>query len=97
MKDIKYCFLLQTYGKLLTATQGEIAEMYYNYDMSLSEIAEIKGVSRQSVSDALKKVRAELDEFEVKLGFLAKKQELKEFAKGLSQKEQEAVNAILER
>ena len=97
MKDIKYCFLLQTYGKLLTATQSEIGEMYYNFDMSLSEIAEIKGVSRQSVSDALKKIRAELDDFESKLCFLAKKQEIKEFAKGLSAPAQEAINAILER
>ena len=43
--------------------------MYFNYDLSLGEIAEQKGVSRQSVSDCLQKSRKQLEKYEEKLGF----------------------------
>ena len=62
--------LLDTYAPLLTATQREIADLYFNYDLSLGEIAEQKGVSRQSVSDCLQKCRKQVEKYEEKLGFL---------------------------
>ena len=67
MKDLKYLQLFDTYGALLTDTQREMCEQYYIYDLSLSEIAEEKGVSKQSVSDTLKKSRELLDYYEDKL------------------------------
>jgi len=60
---------------LLTEHQREICELYYICDLSLTEIAEQKGVSKQSVSDALSKSRAILDEYESKLHFNAINQE----------------------
>ena len=51
---------------------------YLEYDLSLGEIAEDKGVSRQSVSDCLKKSCRRLKEFEEILGTIALKKEIAE-------------------
>ena len=69
VKDLKYLQLWDLYGPLLTDVQREICEKYYMYDLSLSEIAEEKGVSKQAVSDALKTSRDLLDFYEGKLHF----------------------------
>lgn len=69
-EDLTFIRLLDTYAPLLTATQREIADLYFNYDLSLGEIAEQKGVSRQSVSDCLQKCRKQVEKYEEKLGFL---------------------------
>ena len=65
--DIRFLQLWDTYSPLLTATQREITNLYFNYDLSLAEIAEQKGVSRQSVSDCLHKCRKQLEEYDKKL------------------------------
>ena len=67
--DLKFLQLWDTYSPMLTATQREITDLYFNYDLSLGEIAEQKGVSRQSVSDCLQKSRKQLETYEEKLGF----------------------------
>lgn len=74
--DIKFLQLWDTYSPMLTATQREITDLYFNYDLSLGEIAEQKGVSRQSVSDCLNKCRKQLEKYEEKLGFLKALEEL---------------------
>ena len=71
MKDLKYLQLFDAYGPLLTEHQRELCELYYMCDLSLTEIAEQKGVSKQSVSDALAKSRALLDAYEAKLRHVA--------------------------
>ncbi len=68
--DLQFLRLFDLYSPLLTATQREITELYFNYDLSLGEIAEQKGVSRQSVSDCLNKSKKLLEKYEEKLGFL---------------------------
>lgn len=68
--DVQFLQLWDMYSPLLTATQQEISDLYFNYDLSLGEIAEQKGVSRQSVSDCLHKCRKQLEKYEEKLGFL---------------------------
>ncbi len=67
--DLHFLRLWDLYSPLLTATQREITDLYFNYDLSLGEIAEQKGVSRQSVSDCLQKCRKQLEGYEEKLGF----------------------------
>ncbi len=67
--DLQFLRLWDLYSPLLTATQREITDLYFNYDLSLGEIAEQKGVSRQSVSDCLQKCRKQLETYESKLGF----------------------------
>jgi predicted DNA-binding protein YlxM (UPF0122 family) len=68
-EDIRFIRLLDLYAPLLTATQREIAKLYFDYDLSLGEIAEQKGVSRQSVSDCLQKCKKQVLEYEKKLNF----------------------------
>ena len=67
MKDLKYLQLWDCYGPLLTDTQRELCELYYMCDLSLSELAEEKGISKQAVSDTLKKSRELLDYYEDRL------------------------------
>ena len=47
--------LLDIYGGLLSKVQYEILSDYYGANLSLSEISEIRGISRTAVSDAIKK------------------------------------------
>ena len=68
--DLHFLKLWDLYSPLLTETQKEITDLYFNYDLSLGEIAEQKGVSRQSVSDCLQKCRKQLEKYEEKLCFL---------------------------
>ena len=74
--DLHFLRLWDLYSPLLTATQREITDLYFNYDLSLGEIAEQKGVSRQSVSDCLQKCRKQLEQYEEKLGFMKALDEL---------------------
>ena len=82
-KDFRYLELFETYESLLTVRQADVFRGYYGLDLSLAEIAEENGTTRQSVSDTLKKVRAELDELEEKLGLLRKSKEAKAVAAAL--------------
>lgn len=70
MKDLHFLRLWDIYNGLLTDTQREITDLYYNFDLSLAEIAEQKGCSRQSVSECLATCRKQLEEYEEKLHFL---------------------------
>ena len=70
-KNIEYLQLLDAYGSLLTAHRREVCELYYMCDLSLTEIAEQQGTSKQSVSDTLAKSRALLDGYEQKLHHVA--------------------------
>lgn len=69
--DLNISRLIDVYGSLLTGHQREVASLYYNFDLSLAEIAEEKGCSRQSISDTLGKVRRQLEEYEEKLHLLS--------------------------
>ena len=68
MDKLSFMRLWDLYGGLLTPTQREITDMYFNLDLTVSEIAEQKGISRQGVSDCLNICRRELAGFEDKLG-----------------------------
>ena len=60
--------LFDFYGELLTATQKTMFDYYYNDDLSLSEIAENEGITRQGVRDAIKRAETQLFDMEKKLG-----------------------------
>ena len=64
--------LFDYYGALLSEKQKYAVEMYYNDDLSLSEIAESIGITRQGVRDQLKHAEEYLTECEEKLGFAKK-------------------------
>ena len=65
-----YSELLNLYGNLLSETQREMLEDYYCYDLSFSEIADNRHVTRSAVEDAIKKGKRKLDDYEKKLGSL---------------------------
>jgi len=64
--------LLDLYGALLTDRQRDVLDLYFNYDLSLQEIAENQGISRQGVHDLIKRGEHALRSAEEKLGFLAR-------------------------
>ena len=53
-------FLLDIYGALLTDRQRDVLDLYYNDDLSLSEISENLGITRQGVRDAIRRGSDEL-------------------------------------
>ena len=67
-KDFEMGYLLDFYGEVLTPKQREMLRQYYNDDLSLSEIGENFGITRQGARDAIKHGEAALDELEAKLG-----------------------------
>ena len=66
-KNLDLSLLLEFYGGLLSPRQREMAEYSYNDDLSLSEIAELCGITRQGVWDGLKKAEAILRDAEKRL------------------------------
>lgn len=67
-KDLIIGLLLDFYGSLLSERQREVISLYYEEDLSLAEIAESAGITRQGVRDAIKKAENILTETEEKLG-----------------------------
>ena len=72
MKDQAYqmTLLFDFYGEMLTERQKEFYDLYYNEDLSLGEIAENYGMTRQGVRDAIVRAEAALREMEEKTGII---------------------------
>jgi len=85
-KRILISSLLDIYGSLRKDGQRDVLDLYYNDDLSLSEIGEDTGITRQGVRDALKKGEVKLLEFEEKLGFYRKSQKLREGLEAVTEK-----------
>ena len=62
--------LLDFYGELLTDKQRECFDLHYNEDLSLSEIAEQLGISRQGVWDNIRRAESAMMEIEEKTGLI---------------------------
>lgn len=71
-KDMTLVLLLDFYGGLLTEKQAFALDGYYNQDLSLAELAEDMGISRQGVRAFLSQGEKHLREFEAKLGLAAR-------------------------
>ena len=74
-------WLLDFYGPLLTEHRREVLRLYCEEDLSLAEIAEQLGITRQGVSDAMQKGRRQLNDYEAKLGLAGRYRALGEEAK----------------
>ena len=70
--------MLDRYGSLLTEKQRDTLELYFQDDLSLSEISELKNISRQGVRENLWQGIRKLVEYEEKLGIVEKTERLKE-------------------
>ena len=71
-KNMRYSLLLDFYGELLPSAQRDMIDLYYNEDLSLSEIAENTGITRQGVRDSIKRAEETLQTYEQKLGLADK-------------------------
>lgn len=72
LKSFKMCMLFDFYGEMLTERQKEVFDLYYNNDMSLAEISELVGITRQGVRDLVVRTEAILLDTEQKLGIAAR-------------------------
>ena len=68
MSAWELALLFDYYGSMLTDKQRECFDMRYNQDLSLGEIAETMGVSRQAVNDNLTRTEALLRRMEENIG-----------------------------
>ena len=68
-KNLEISLLLDFYGDVLTEKQRDVMEQYYNDDLSLAEIADNFGITRQGVRDSIKRGEGIILELEEKVGF----------------------------
>lgn len=75
-KTLKINTLINVYGAMLNDKQRDIVTSYFVYDNSLSEIAENLNITRQAVSDLINRVVNTLENYEQKLGFVKKQENI---------------------
>ncbi len=77
-KTLEMTMLFDFYGGMLTEKQREYFDLYYNNDLSLSEIAESAGITRQGVHDLIARAETAMTDMESKIGAIARFNELRE-------------------
>lgn len=82
-KNLEIGFLLDFYGDVLSERKRTVLDLYYNDDLSLAEVAEEIGISRQGVRDLIRKAGEELSFYEEKLGLAKRFREAQECAEEL--------------
>lgn len=90
-KNLDIVLLADYYGEMLTENQRKFIEYYYSDDLSLSEIAQNEGITRQGVRDAVKRAEAQLYDMENKLGFAERSRKVNEALDAIKQST-EAIN-----
>lgn len=76
-KDLSITLLYDLYSPLLSEKKREVFEAYYLSDLSLAEISEDTGTSRQAVRDLIGRTKKELVDLEEKIGLNRKRKELR--------------------
>src|SRR5699024_9373363 len=77
-KIVEHALLYDFYGELLTTHQKEVYEQFILEDLSLSEIAESAGISRQGVHDLIRRCQKALEGYEAKLHLVERFLSIKE-------------------
>lgn len=95
-KDLAFSALLDVYGRFLSQKQKSLTEHYYNEDLSLSEIAENEGITRQGVSDNIRRAENKMLSWEKECGFCESFLRLKELVETAEKGEKKAIQEILE-
>lgn len=85
-KNVMISILFEYYGKLLSKKQHDSIELYYEEDLSLTEIADLQNVSKQSISETIKRSEKALIEYEEKLGLYKRMSELQSLVDSLEEK-----------
>ena len=82
-KNMRLAFLLDFYGEALDAHTKDVMKAYYEDDLSLAEIAEDEGISRQGVRHIIKKGEKQLEFLENALKLAKRNEELSVAVKSL--------------
>lgn len=82
-KTVRMTMLFDFFGNLLTDKQREYFDLYYNENLSLSEIAENDGISRQGVRDTIVRAEAILESTEEKTGIMKRFYEMQSDIKAI--------------
>ena len=77
------------YGPLLTRHQQEIYELVVYQNLSLNEIAEQRGISKQAVSDLVRRATAQMQEYEKSLGLIERFRRIRRLCDELDQAAEE--------
>ena len=87
MKNQAYrmAMLFDFFGDMLTERQKEVYDLYYNEDLSLSEISENLGISRQGVRDLIVRSERSLTELEDKTGIIKRFEAMRQHGEKLEQ------------
>ena len=103
-KDMRVAYLADFYGELLDEHTRAVIAAYYDDDLSLAEIAEDEGISRQGVRHVIKKGEEMLDAFEARIGLAKRHEELSRIAgqiadeaRGLLSSDDAAIKAVGEK
>ena len=75
-KDLSLSLLYDLYSPLLSEKKREVFEAYFLSDLSLGEISEETGTSRQAVRDLVNRTKLELLDYEEKIGLMKKRSDL---------------------
>ena len=84
-QTFRMTMLFDIYGELLTDRQKEFFDLYYNEDLSLSEIAENYGISRQGVRDVIVRAESYMTEIEDKTGLIKRFLQLRPHAEKIAE------------
>lgn len=94
-KNLYVSALLDVYGECLNDKQKELTEYYYNDDLSLAEIAENAGITRQGVRDIIKRAEQRLIELEEKCRYCERFLKLKELSENFKSGDSHAAEEIV--
>lgn len=94
-KNLYISSLLDVYGEFLSEKQRKITEHYFNDDLSLSEIAENEGVTRQGVSDLIRRTETQLESYEEKCHYCERFMKLKDLSLEIKNGNQSSMAELL--
>ena len=99
MKNQAYrmTMLYDFYGDMLTDRQKEFYDLYYNEDLSLAEIAENYGISRQGVRDVIVRAEAAMSEIEEKTHIIRRFHQSQAAIAAIDQAADQLLQAVNER
>ena len=87
--------LLDLYKDLLTDKQLEVMDMYFSYDLSLSEIASDTETSKAAVYDLIKRTTKTLENYEAKLHLLEKREKIFKLIENIDEDIKEKIIELL--
>ncbi len=95
-KDLNISSLIDVYGNFLSKKQKELCIYYFFDDLSLGEIAENEGITRQGVCDHIKRAQESLYKMENECGYLKKFKELKSLCREAKEGKESSIEKIFE-